>query len=97
MNVADVVPELAAIVDEAGGLPPALTAQQIGALFACGTDHVYAQTRAGTWPTPVLKLGRAYRYPTVPALEALGLWPLDRPTATLPHLSAAPVLSVVTS
>ncbi len=59
-------------VDE---LPAALTADEIADLFGVGKDHVYAETRAGTWPTPVVKLGRAYRYPTMPALEVLGLAP----------------------
>lgn len=56
-------------------MPPALTAAQIADLFGVSVDHVYAETRAGTWPTPVLRLGRTYRYPTLPALEALGITP----------------------
>lgn len=54
-------------------LPAALTAPQIADLYGVSVDHVYSETRAGTWPTPVIRIGRAYRYPTVPALEALGL------------------------
>jgi hypothetical protein len=98
VNLAILVPELAALVD-GDGLPPTLTAQQIARLYGVGADHVYSEVRAGTWPTPVITLGRARRFPTVPALEALGLWPLDQ-EARSRHPSAGddrPFLAVVTS
>ena len=54
-------------------LPAALNAHQAAALTGVGVDHVWQLAREGGWPTPVLKLGRTYRFPTRPLLEALGL------------------------
>jgi predicted DNA-binding transcriptional regulator AlpA len=85
---ADLIPELAALIDEVGSVPPTLTAPQVAELFGVGVDHVYAEVRAGEWPTPCLRIGRAVRFPTVPALEALGLWPLQ--PARSPHPAEAP-------
>lgn len=81
-------------VDE---LPAALTAEEIADLFGVGKDHVYAEVRAHRWPTPVVKLGRTLRFPTLPALEVLGLGmpardaeASDDPAAPVVHLQAAP-------
>lgn len=56
-------------------MPAALTADEVADLFNIGKDHLYAEVRADRWPTPVLRIGRALRFPTAPILESLGLWP----------------------
>lgn len=77
-------------------LPSTLSAQEIADLFGVGVDHVYAEVRAERWPTPTLKLGRKLVFPTVPALEALGLWPLptEQPASGRTPFVALPQLTV---
>jgi hypothetical protein len=70
--VAELVPAIRGLLVD-GGLPPTLTASQVASLFDVGTDHLYSEVRSDSWPTPVLRVGRALRFPTLPALEALGI------------------------
>jgi predicted DNA-binding transcriptional regulator AlpA len=54
---------------------PTLTAEEAFRLLDCGRTSGYQQIREGTFPVPVLRLGRKIRVPTAKLLEALGLTP----------------------
>ena len=60
-------------LDELRELPPVLDVPAAAALLGVGRTAAYAAVRAGTWPTPVLRLGRLVRIPSAPLLELLGL------------------------
>jgi hypothetical protein len=62
-------------LDELRALPPTTTVPAEVAFEALGTGRTsgYQQIRDGTFPVPVLKLGRVYKVPTLPLLELLGV------------------------
>lgn len=62
----------------ANGCSAALQACPLGLteaaqLLGIGRTSAYQMAAAGTFPVPVLRLGRSIRIPTVPLLELLGL------------------------
>lgn len=44
-----------------------------GRLYGLGRENTYRLAAAGELPFPVLRLGRRYKVPTGPLLDALGL------------------------
>jgi hypothetical protein len=58
---------------ELGALPPAVPAETAFKLLGCGRTSGYQQIRDGSFPVPVLRLGRVIRVPTLPLLKALGV------------------------
>jgi hypothetical protein len=62
-------------------LPPVLDVATAGRLLGLGRSAAYELVHAGTWPTPVLRLGRRWRIPTAPLLTLLGLTPGSTPSA----------------
>lgn len=54
-------------------MPPVLNVPAAAELLGVGRTAAYAAIRAGTWATPVLRLGRLVRIPSAPLLELLGL------------------------
>lgn len=42
-------------------------------VLGIGRTCAYELVRTGTWPTPVLRVGRLIRIPTAPLLELLGV------------------------
>jgi len=59
--------------DEVHALPPVLDVPTAGRLLGLGRSAAYDLVLAGSWPTPVLRLGRRLRIPTAPLLALLGL------------------------
>ena len=51
--------------DEIRRLPPALTVVQAAALLGIGRSNAYHGVKTSTWPTPVVRVGRCIRIPTV--------------------------------
>jgi hypothetical protein len=61
-------------LDELRRLPPTTVPPEVAfQALGCGRTAGYASIRAGTFPVPVLRLGRVYRVPTLPLLELLGV------------------------
>ncbi len=52
---------------------PVLTAEQAFALLGIDRTTGYLAIRKGSFPVPVLRVGRLIRIPTLPLLRALGL------------------------
>jgi predicted DNA-binding transcriptional regulator AlpA len=52
---------------------PTIKPQEAFRLLGCGQTNGYEQIRQGTFPVPVLRLGRVIKIPTAPLLELLGL------------------------
>jgi len=63
-------------LDELRKLPPVLDVPVAAALLGVGRTAAHAAFRAGTWPSPVVRLGRLVRIPSAPLLELLGV-PVD--------------------
>lgn len=80
-EVFDIGPTVAALAD----LPAVLDVPTAGRLLGLSRSVAYELVQAGTWPTPVLRLGRRYRIPTAPLLTLLGLTPphWSHPGATM--------------
>ena len=63
-------------LDELRRLPPTTVPPEVAfQALGCGRTAGYASIRAGTFPVPVLRLGRVIKIPTAPLLKALGLEP----------------------
>jgi predicted DNA-binding transcriptional regulator AlpA len=58
---------------EAAALPPTLSLTEAALLLGIGRTSAYQMAAAGTFPVPVLRLGRSIRVPTAPLLHLLGL------------------------
>lgn len=58
---------------EVGDLPTVLDTEQVAELFGICTRTVREQTAAGTFPVPVIRIGRALRWPTSSVLRVLGI------------------------
>jgi len=59
--------------DELLALPPVVDVATAAAVFGLGRSAAYELVRTGQWPTPVLRLGRHIRVPTLPLLELVGM------------------------
>jgi len=62
-------------LDDVEQLPPTVGLLTAARMLGVGRTAAYELVRTGTWPTPVLRLGRAIRIPTAPLLVALGVHP----------------------
>lgn len=71
-------------------LPPTVTVPDAAEILGCSTSAAYEAIRAGDFPVPVLRIGRAIRVPSRPLLEALGL------VATDDGIDHGPDLHVIT-
>lgn len=59
--------------DELLALPPVVDVATAAAVFGLGRSAAYELVRTGQWPTPILRLGRHIRVPTLPLLELVGM------------------------
>lgn len=55
--------------DELLALPPVVDVPTAAAVFGVGRSAAYELVRTGQWPTPIVRLGRHIRIPTLPLLE----------------------------
>jgi hypothetical protein len=62
-------------VQRAQDLPPVVDVVTAAAVLGIGRTAAYALIRTGSWPTPVLRLGKLIRIPTGPLLELIQLPP----------------------
>ncbi len=56
-------------------LPAVIDLPTAAEVLSIGRTAAYELVRAGTWPTPVLRLGRLIRIPSAPLLALLELPP----------------------
>ncbi len=56
-------------------LPAVIDLPTAAEILSIGRTAAYELVRAGTWPTPVLRLGRLIRIPSAPLLALLELPP----------------------
>lgn len=54
-------------------LPPTVDIVTAARLLGVGRTIAYELVREGTWPTPVIHVGRKIRVPTAPLLTLLGI------------------------
>ena len=59
--------------DEVLDLPATTDIRTAGLAFGIGNDAAYNMARKGTFPVPVMKLGRQYRVTRASLIAALGL------------------------
>ncbi|WP_249188457.1 AlpA family transcriptional regulator [Nocardiopsis sp. MG754419] len=62
-------------MDEVGSLPVVLEPVAAGRMLGLGRTTTYRLLRQGTFPVPVLRVGRSWRVPTAGVLAHLGLEP----------------------
>ena len=67
--------------DELLGLPPVIDVSTAAAVFGLGRSAAYELIRSGQWPTPIIRIGRHIRIPTLPLLEIVGMAPVGRDVA----------------
>jgi hypothetical protein len=65
-------------LDELLALPPVVDLTTSARALGIGRTKAHAMARAGEWPTPLLRLGSAYRVPTAPLLRLLGIEASER-------------------
>ncbi len=58
-----------------GKLPPTVDIVTAARILGVGRTVAYELVREGSWPTPVLHVGRKIRVPTAPLLVLLGVTP----------------------
>ncbi|MGD9530024.1 DNA-binding protein [Pseudonocardia sp.] len=56
-------------------LPASIDLVTAGMAIGIGRSKAHEMARAGTWPTRLLRLGKAYRVPTADVLTLLGIEP----------------------
>lgn len=54
-------------------LPPTVDIVTAARILGVGRTVAYELVREGTWPTPVIHVGRKIRVPTAPLLDLLGI------------------------
>ncbi len=59
--------------DELLALPPVIDVSTAADVFGLGRSAAYELVRTGQWPTPIIRLGRHIRIPTLPVLELVGI------------------------
>ena len=59
--------------DELLALPPVVDVPTAAAVFGVGKSAAYELVRTGQWPTPIVRLGRQIRIPTLPLLALVGI------------------------
>jgi predicted DNA-binding transcriptional regulator AlpA len=68
--------------EELLALPPAVDLPTAASVLGMSRSAAYELVRTGTWPTPVLRLGKLIRVPTVHLLALLGYDDRDPTPAT---------------
>jgi predicted DNA-binding transcriptional regulator AlpA len=58
--------------DELGALPTVLDVPTAARVLGIGRTMAYELVRTGTWPSPVLRVGRLVKIPTASLLAVLG-------------------------
>lgn len=59
--------------DEVRALPAVVDLETAARALGLGRSAAYELVRTGSWPTPVLRLGRLIKVPSAPLLELLCL------------------------
>jgi len=59
--------------DELLALPPVIDVSTAADVFGLGRSAAYELVRTGQWPTPIIRLGRHIRVPTLPLLQLIGM------------------------
>ncbi len=59
--------------DEVRALPAVVDLATAARVLGVGRSAAYELVRTGTWPTPVLRLGRLIKVPSAPLVELIGL------------------------
>lgn len=59
--------------DEMLALPPVIDVATAADVFGLGRSAAYELVRTGQWPTPIIRLGRHIRVPTLPLLALIGI------------------------
>ncbi len=59
--------------DEVRALPAVVDLPTAARALGLGRSAAYELVRLGTWPTPVLRLGRLIKVPSAPLADLLGL------------------------
>ena len=59
--------------DEVRALPAVVDLPTAARVLGLGRSAAYELVRLGTWPTPVLRLGRLIKVPSAPLVELVGL------------------------
>jgi len=59
--------------DELLALPPVIDVSTAADVFGLGRSAAYELVRTGQWPTPIIRLGRHIRIPTLPVLKLVGI------------------------
>lgn len=54
-------------------LPPVVDVQTAAAVLGIGRTAAYELIRTGSWPTPVVRLGKSIRIPSAPLLALVGV------------------------
>ncbi|MGH2702945.1 MAG: hypothetical protein ACRDJ2_14380 [Actinomycetota bacterium] len=65
--------------DDLLDLPPVVDLPTAAEVLGLGRSCAYELVRTGHWPTPVLRLGRLIKVPSMPLLELLGV-EVERPS-----------------
>jgi predicted DNA-binding transcriptional regulator AlpA len=63
--------------EELHRLPAVLDVPTAACVLGVGRSAAYTMVKSGTWPTPVLRLGRRIRIPSAPLLSLLALGPVQ--------------------
>ncbi len=67
--------------DELLALPPGSDVSTAADVFGVGRSAAYEIIRSGQWPTPIIRIGRHIRIPTLPLHELVGMAPVGRDVA----------------
>ena len=59
--------------DQIRVLPAVIDVPTAASVLGIGRTAAYELIRTGTWPTPVVRLGKLIRVPTAPLLDLVGL------------------------
>lgn len=68
--------------DELAALPPVLDVPTAAHILGIGRSLAYDLVRHGTWPTPVVRVGKLIKIPTQPLVKLLedgGIEPKPQP------------------
>jgi hypothetical protein len=67
--------------DEMLALPHVIDVSTAADVFEVGRSAAYEIIRSGQWPTPIIRIGRHIRIPTLPLLELVGMAGVGRDVA----------------
>lgn len=59
--------------DQIRVLPAVIDVPTAASVLGIGRTAAYELIRCGTWPTPVVRLGKLIRVPTAPLLDLVGV------------------------